>query len=147
MLTVGSGSSLAWSGDPLVTVGEVDAYATARGWSDWAALTPERKLAATLDASTYVKVTYRAPDRYTAAQEALIKDAASEAARLSLTEPLIGAVEQPQVLRERLDKLETEYAEVKPGAARQSRLALVSALLRSAGLSGGSLINFPLRKA
>lgn len=136
-----------WSPDPLATVEQADAYASARGWSDWAALQPGQKTVALLDASTFIKVTYSPPLRLTASQTDLIVSATVEAARLALSGPLIGAVEEPQVLEERLKDLQTKYAEVKPGSARTSRLALVSALLRSAGLRGGSTINVPLRKA
>lgn len=136
-----------WSSDPLATVQQADDYASARGWSDWAALQTAQKSAAILDASTFIKATYQPPRRLSASQSDLIVSATVEAARLALSGPLIGAVEEPQVLREKLKDLETTYAEAKPGAARTSRLALVSALLRSAGLRGGSTINVPLRKA
>lgn len=154
MLGVGNGELIGyaagapeWSSDPLATVQQADDYASARGWSDWAALQQGQKSAAILDASTFIKVTYQPPRRLSASQSDLIVSATVEAARLALSGPLLGAVEEPQVLREKLKDLETTYAEAKPGAARTSRLALVSALLRSAGLRGGSTVNVPLRKA
>lgn len=145
-LLVGHGRSVAWTDEPLATVQQADDYASARVWSDWAALSEAQKTAAILDASTFIKVTYTART-LTLAQEAQVTAAAIEAARLSLSGPLIGAVEDPQVLKESMKGFSTEYAEVKPGSANTARLALVSALLRSAGLSGGSSVNVPLRKA
>lgn len=130
-----------------MTIQQADDYATARNWTDWSALSDPQKSAAILDASTFVKVSYQPPRATTASQLASIQAGTIEAARLSLSGPLIGAVEEPQILKERLKDLSTEYAEQKPGSAATSRLALVSALLRSAGLQGGSSINVPLRKA
>lgn len=147
MLTVGNGALLTWSDNPLATLEQAEAYATDREWTDWLALSPGRATAAILDASTFIKVTYRPPSVYSTPQATLIQNAAIEAARLSLASPLIGVVEEPQILKERLKDLSTDYAEVKPGSAQTSRLALVSAMLRAAGLSGGSTINVPLRKA
>lgn len=146
-MVVGDGSTIAWTADSLATTVQADAYATARGWVDWLALSPEQKAIAILDASTFIKVSYRPPWSYTTAQLTLIQNAAIEAARLTLTGSLIGAVEEPQVLRDKLEGLETEYAEVKPGSAATARLALVVAMLRAAGLSGGGSLNVPLRKA
>jgi len=147
MLTVGNGALLTWGDDPLATVEQANAYATARKWADWLALDPADAAVAILDASTFIKISYRPPYCYTTAQATMIQNAAIEAARLTLSGPLIGAVEEPQVLREKLKDLETTYAEIKPGSTLNSRLALVAAMLRAAGLSGGSTINVPLRKA
>ena len=147
MLTVGNGALLTWGSDPLATVEQATAYATARKWADWLALDPSDAVVAILDASTYIKISYPAPYSYSAAQGLLIQNAAIEAARLTLSGPLIGAVEEPQILEERLKDLQTKFAEVKPGSALNSRLGLVSAMLRAAGLAGGSTINVPLRKA
>lgn len=142
-----SGRSVVWSDDPLATVQQADDYAAAREWSDWAALSEAKKTTAILDASTFIKVSYSPGRLLTDRETALVVSATVEAARLSLTAPLIGGVEEPQVLKEGMKGFTTEYAEVRPGSASIARLALVSALLRSAGLSGGSTVNVPLRKA
>lgn len=141
------GRSVVWSDEPLATVQQADDYAAAREWSDWAALSEAKKTIAILDASTFIKVSYSPSRVLTARESDLVTSAAIEAARLSLTAPLIGGVEEPQILKEGMKGFTTEYAEMKPGAANTSRLALVSGLLRSAGLSGGSTVNVPLRKA
>ena len=144
---MGFGMVMDWTDDPLTTVPDALVYATERGWADWLALTAGEPAIAILDASTFIKATYRAPQTVSASQAKKIADAATEAARLTLSGPLIGFSPEPQVVREKIDTMELQYAEAKPGAAQKSRLALVSAMLRSAGLLGGSSINVPLRKA
>lgn len=136
-----------WGSDPLATVEQADAYAEARGWSDWAALTPEQKAVAILDASTYVKAVYRPPLTIYTTTNDQIANAIIEAARLTLTGPLLGVPEDPQVLREKVGPIEVEYAERKAGDARRSRLALIFAMLRAAGVRGASSINVVLLKA
>ncbi|MNR39346.1 hypothetical protein D3C85_1575530 [compost metagenome] len=90
MLIVENGV-VSWPAGPLATVDQADDYAAARGWSDWAALAPERKSGAILDASAYVRASYRPPAKANTAVEEQISEAVIEAARLSLTSPLIGA--------------------------------------------------------
>lgn len=147
LLGYGLSAPLMWTGEPLATIQQADNYAEPRGWADWLALQDAQKTAALLDATTFITATYAAPRRLAPSQEALITNAAIEAARLTLSGPLIGVVQEPQILKEGMKGFVTEYAEQKAGAAFASRLSLVSALLRSAGLCGGSTINVPLRKA
>ncbi|WP_404415532.1 hypothetical protein [Brevundimonas vesicularis] len=135
----------AWTSDPLATVEQADAYALARGWTDWLALTEERRSSALLDASTYIKATYSAPYPVTASMELAIQSAAIEAARLSLTSPLIGGDVDPAIKSVKAGSAAVEFE--ASAKARSSRLALVAALLRSVGIQGGSTINVPLRKA
>lgn len=150
MAGVGAGGLISggsWTFDPFVTVEKADAYAAARSWADWAALSPEQKTVAIIDASTFVRVTYQPPYRVTDAMQQGIEHATIEAARLTLSAPLIGVVEEPQVLAEKIGPISTEYAEQKPGTALSGRLSLVTAMLASLGLQGGSGINFRLSKA
>ncbi len=84
MLIVENGA-VRWPSGPLATVDQADAYAQARGWSDWAALMPEQKGGAILDASAYVRASYRPPAKANTAVEEQISEAVIEAARLSLS--------------------------------------------------------------
>lgn len=132
---------LVW-GDTLVTGEHADAYAAARGWSDWSALTAERKASALLDASTFVRVSYSAPQVLVPGVETLVADAVTEAARLSLSAPLLGgeAAGKPAKKRVKAGSVEVEYADA--GGLNAARLALVNGLLIAAGarpLGGGSV--------
>lgn len=138
---------VSWGSDPLATVEQADAYATARGWSDWAALNPTQKAVAILDASTYVKAVYRPPLNIYTTTDEQVSNATIEAARLTLTGPLMGVAEDPQVLREKVGPIEVQYAERKAGDDRRARLALVVAILRAAGVRGASTLNHALSKA
>lgn len=140
---------VSWAAAPLVATEDVDAYATARSWSDWAAAGEGAKAAAILDASTYVRAVWSPPKTYSASADATVADAIAEASRLALTAPLIGGDgnAQASVVRERVGSIEVQYAEQKPVEARDARLGLVSALLRSAGAYRASGLMVRLGKA
>lgn len=149
MLIVENGA-VSWPAGPLATVAEADAYATARGWSDWAALTPERKSGAILDASTFVRAAYRPPAKATTAVEEQISEAVIEAARLSLTSPLIGGDKAGQAARKsvKAGSVAVEYEATSAETRNAARLALVTGLLRYAGVSAiGSGVNVRLAKS
>lgn len=139
----------AWTLDPLATVEQADAYATARGWADWS-IQPERKTAALLDASTYIKACYRAPAATTEAVDEMISEAAIEAARLSLSGPLIGGNAAGQRARKsvKAGSVAVEYDTASTKDLTAARTALVTAMLRAAGvyLVGGG-INVRLAKS
>lgn len=140
----------AWPLDPLATVEQADAYATARGWADWSPLTPERKAGALLDASTYIKACYRPPVSASEAVDGQIADAAIEAARLSLTAPLIGGNAAGQRARKSV-KAGSVAVEYDTGSAKDlstARLALVMAMLRAVGVYlVGAGVNVRLSKS
>lgn len=137
---------LVW-GDTLTTVAQADAYATARGWADWLALTAVRKGAAILDASTFVRVSYLPPATQSMAGDTAIADAVAEAARLSLSAPLLGgeAAGKPAKRRVKAGSVEVEYAEASD--LRRDRLALVDALLLAAGARPAGGLNVRLVRA
>jgi|GEM_PF-772262 len=139
-----------WSADPLATAEQADAYAEARGWSDWAALTGPRKSAAILDASTFIRSSYRPPAVVSDAVEAQIADAAIEAARLSLSGPLLGGDAAGQRARKsvKAGSVAVEYESASSRDLRTARTALVSAMLRAAGVyEVGSGVNVRLAKS
>lgn len=140
----------AWTLDPLATVEQADAYAVARGWADWVALPPERKSAALLDASTYIKACYRAPAATTEAEDEMIIEAAIEAARLSLSGPLIGGNAAGQRARKsvKAGSVAVEYDTASTKDLTAARTALVAAMMRAAGvyLAGGG-VNVRLAKS
>lgn len=139
----------AWPLDPLATVEQADAYATARGWADWSILTPERKSGALLDASTYIKAVYRPPAVDSEAITGQIADAAVEAARLSLTSPLIGGDAAGRLARKsvKAGSVAVEYETVSSKDLRTARTALVTAMLRAAGVYGVGGVNVRLAKS
>jgi hypothetical protein len=147
-LVVGNGV-VRWSSDPLTTTSKVDAYALARGWSDWTVLPDEAAAAAILDASTYIRATFVPPPAIAPSVETEIENAVAEAARLTLSGPLIGGAgaAAPQVVREKVGPIETEYAETAPAQARESRLALVHAMMFAAGSRRVGGVNAPLTRA
>ena len=136
-------------GDTLATVEQVTAYATARGWSDWAALTLEQKTAAVLNASTFVRVSYRAPQTISAAVDQAVTDAVAEAARLSLTGPLLGGSDAGKAAKRRVQagSVSVEYADRSTASLRGDRLALVNAMLVAAGARSLSGVDVPLQRA
>lgn len=149
MLIVENGA-VSWPAGPLATVDQADAYAQARGWSDWAALTPEQKSGAILDASSYVRASYRPPANVSAAVEEQISEAVIEAARLSLTSPLIGGDKAAQAARKsvKAGSVAVEYETSSAESRSAARLALVAGLLRYAGAYPiGSGVNVRLAKS
>lgn len=141
---------VAWPSGPMATVDQADAYAAARGWSDWTVLTPERKSGAILDASTYVRSAYRPPAGVTEAIEDQITDAVIEAARLSLTSPLLGGDAAGQRARKsvKAGSVAVEYETATSADLRAARTALVTAMLRAAGVyPAGSGANVRLIKS
>lgn len=149
MLSVENGM-VAWGLGPMVTVADADTYATARGWADWSALAEPRKSAAILDASTYVRSAYRPPARVGEAVEAQIKDAVIEAARLSLTGPLLGGAKAGTRARKSVKarSVAVEYESASASDLNKARLALVSAMLRAAGVFAiGAGVNIGLAKS
>lgn len=149
MLVVENGM-VSWPLGPLATVEQADAYAAARGWSDWTAVQPERKAGAILDASTFVRSAYRPPAQVSEAIEGQITDAAIEAARLSLTSPLLGGDVAGQRARKsvKAGSVAVEYETATPADLRAARTALVTAMLRAAGVFGiGSGVNVKLAKS
>lgn len=149
MLIVENGV-VSWPPAPLATVDQADVYAQARGWSDWAAITPERKSGAILDASTFIKASYRPPVKDTNAIEAQIADATIEAARLSLSGPLLGgnAAGQRAKRSVKAGSVAVEYAEASTSDLLAARLALVTALLRAVGVHAiGAGANVRLAKS
>lgn len=140
----------AWTLGPLATVDQADAYATARGWADWIALPPERKSGAILDASTYIKACYQPPVEPSEAVDAQIADAAIEAARLSLTAPLIGGNAAGQRARKsvKAGSVAVEYDTASTQDLTAARTALVTAMLRAAGVYlVGASVNIRLAKS
>jgi hypothetical protein len=149
MLIVENGE-VNWPSGPLVTADQADAYAAARGWSDWAALTAERKSGAILDASTYVRASYRPPAEASPSVEGQISEAVIEAARLSLTSPLIGGDKAGQAARKsvKAGSVAVEYEASSSESRNAARLALVAGLLRYAGVFAiGSSTNVRLAKS
>lgn len=149
MLVVENGV-VSWSVGPLATVEQADAYAQARGWSDWAALTAERKSGAILDASTYVRASYRPPAKVCTSVERQISEAVIEAARLSLTSPLIGGDKAGQAARKsvKAGSVAVEYEASSAESRSAARMALVAGLLRYAGVFAiGSSTNVRLAKS
>lgn len=134
MLVVENGV-VSWPLGPLATVDQADAYATARGWSDWA-IQPERKAGAIHDASTFVRSAYRPPAKVTEAVETQIMDAVIEAARLSLTSPLLGGDAAGQRARKsvKAGSVAVEYETATSADLRTARTALITAMLRAAGV-------------
>lgn len=149
MLVIENGT-VRWPVGPMVEVDDADAYASARGWTDWAALAQPRKTAAVLDASTYVRASFAPPARADEATEGTIQEAVIEAARLSLTGPLIGGDAAGKAARRsvKAGSVSVEFDAQSPEALRSARLALVTSLLRSAGvLSAGQSANVRLAKS
>lgn len=150
MLNVENGA-VAWDLDPMVTVEQADDYATVRGWSDWAALTEPRKAAAILDASTYVRSVYSPPAKVCdAVAVAVINAAVIEAARLSLTGPLLGGAEAGKRVRKsvKAGSVAVEYDSASAGDLNKARMALVTAMLRFAGVYAvGAGVNVRLAKS
>lgn len=149
MLVVENGV-VSWPVGPLATVEQADAYAQARGWSDWAARTAERKSGAILDASTYVRASYRPPAKVCTSVERQISEAVIEAARLSLTSPLIGGDKAGQAARKsvKAGSVAVEYEASSAESRSAARLALVAGLLRYAGVFAiGSSTNVRLAKS
>ncbi|WP_295198729.1 hypothetical protein [uncultured Brevundimonas sp.] len=149
MLVVENGV-VRWSTDPLATVEQADAYAGQRLWADWSALLPEQKVAAILDASSFIRSSFRAPAVATDAIEAQISEAAIEAARLSLTSPLIGGHTAGQRAKTsvKAGSVAVEFEKVSTRDLRTARLSLVTALLRAAGVLGtGGGVNVALSKS
>lgn len=139
----------AWSTDPLTDETTATAYATARGWADWLAATEAARDAAILEASTWVRATKTPPDEYEEAVDAVIGNAVIEASRLALSGALMGGNAAGSGIRTqvRAGSVSVSYAARSYTSSRNDRLALVSALLRSVGVGGGSSINHALRKA
>lgn len=161
--------------ESFATVAESEAYGDARGWTDWntttppSSLTKEQKLR---EATDYILATFYWPnqpasstqvlpfpmyglyDRYGRALTGIptqLKAATIEAARLALTGSLLGgdaaAAATQTIKRERIGPLETEFSETSYDEVRDTRLAMVHALLRSIGgcMAGG--VNVRLSKA
>lgn len=148
MLVVENGV-VSWPAGPLATAEQADAYATARGWSDWAAA-DARKAGAILDASNFVRSSYRPPAKVTEAIEAQIADAVIEAARLSLSAPLLGGDAAGQRARKSIKagSVAVEYETAASADLRAARTALVTAMLRAAGVYAvGSGVNVRLAKS
>lgn len=144
MLVVENGV-VGWSSDPLATVEQADDYASARLWADWSALQPAQKTAAILDASSFIRSSFRAPSVATDAIKTQISEAAIEAARLALTSPLLGGSAAGQQVRRsfKAGSVAVDYETSSAAERRTARLALVTALLRAAGVypvSGGANI-------
>lgn len=140
---------VSWPLGPFATVEQADAYATARGWSDWA-VQPERKAGAILDASTFIRSAYRPPAKITEAVESQISDAVIEAARLSLTSPLLGGDAAGQRARKsvKAGSVAVEYETATSADLRAARTALITAMLRAAGVFMiGSGVNVKLAKS
>lgn len=149
MLVVENGV-VSWPLGPLATVDQADAYAQARGWSDWTVLAPERKSGAILDASTFVRSSYRPPAQVSETIEAQIADAVVEAARLSLSAPLLGGDAAGQRARKsvKAGSVAVEYETATSADLRAARTALVTAMLRAAGVYAvGSGVNVRLAKS
>lgn len=144
------------------SVAEADAYASARGWTDWAAASTAAKEAALLESTAYLDATYRWPGsladiaqvlgwpradaydregRTLTGTPAAVVSAAIEAARLALTAPLIGGSADAAVTREKVGPLEVEYQQTAAWVLRDQRLAWVASLLRSiSGIGSGTSI-------
>jgi hypothetical protein len=139
----------AWTLDPLATISAADIYASARTWTDWSDAAAEKKAGALLDASTFVRASYRAPALLSAAQTTLIESAVIEAARLALTSPLMGGAAAGQRVKKsvRAGSVAVEYAAADPRRLNADRLQLVTAILGSVGLRRASGVNVPLSKA
>lgn len=150
MMLSGENGTVSWGYAPMVTVEEADTYANDRGWADWSVLAEARKTAAILDASTYVRSAYRPPARVGEAVEAQIKDAVIEAARLSLTSPLLGGADAGKRIRKsvKAGSVVVEYDGASTGDLNKARLALVTAMLRAAGVYAvGVGVNVRLAKS
>lgn len=155
--------------ESLASLAEADAYAAQRGWEDWAAASELTREGALRDATNYVVANARWPGRLASLDQVLpfprvglkdaegriitgtpaaVKNATIEAARLSLSAPLMGGPSEPIVIRERVEgAVEVEYAEQKAADLRRDRLAWVWSLLRSAGATRVGGVNVPLLKA
>lgn len=140
------GGAVAWSADPLATVIGANAYATARGWADWLVLNEARKAAAILDASAYVRVSFTAPQITGAAVDAAVSNAVIEAARLTLTGPLLGGDLAGSRAQKavRAGSVSVEYESGSTASLRNARLALVNGMLRAAGAYGAGGLNVRL---
>lgn len=149
MLIVENGS-VAWDAGPMVTVAQADAYASDRGWTEWAALDEARKSAAILDASTYVRSVYRPPAKVSDATEDQISGAVIEASRLAVSAPLMGGADAGKRVRRsvKAGSVAVEYEGTSTGDLNKARLALVIAMLRAAGAYAiGSGVNVRLAKS
>ena len=146
------GGVVSWAPGRYATAEQADAYASDREWTDWAAATPSRRLAALLDASTFIRFAYEPPKIAGTITEEMITDATIEAARLSLAGPLTGgnAAAEPQLIRKKTGPLEKEWAAPTVASARQAsnnRLSLVHSILAAAGARRKGGVNVSLSKS
>lgn len=154
--------------ESFATLAEADAYAAARGWTDWAEASEPAKEGGLRDATNYIVANARWPGRVVDLEQVgpfprtglkdvegrtitgtpgAVKSATIEAARLSLSAPLLGGASDPIVIREKVDTIEVAYAEQKAADLRRDRLAWVWSLLRSAGAKQAGGVNVALSKA
>ena len=124
------------------SVASADAYNSDRGYTDWAALTTGEKETALIRATDYLEATYReawkgyrvkATQALSWPREAVVVDtfqiannivpgvvvnACIEMARKTLTYDQLIIDQQQRVVREKVDVIETEYAEFSDPAQR-----------------------------
>ena len=148
-----SGGVVRWATGPLATDEEADAYAAARDWTNWGAASEAKRKGAILEAGSYVRFNWIAPRAFSDEADQAATEAVIEAARLALTQPLMGgnAAAEPQLIRKKTGPLEKEWTVPTQGAAEAAsrrRLGLVDAMLRASGavrLSNG--VNIALAKS
>lgn len=140
----------AWSTDPLSATSDVTAYATARGWADWASAAAGARDAAVLEASTYVRAAWKPPAQYSQGQDDAIQDSVAEIARLALSGPLLGGNDAGKRARTsvKAGSVAVTYAEGQATDLQRQRLSLASLMLQAAGaiLRGGG-VNVRLAKS
>lgn len=140
----------AWTSGALTDEPRATAYATARGWTDWAGASKPAREAAIMEASTYVRAAWKPPAAYSETQDNSIQDGVTEAARLALTAPLIGGNDAGKAARKRVKagSVEVENAEATAVDLQRQRLSLASLLLQAAGaVLRGSGANVRLAKS
>lgn len=138
-----------WEAGALVPTADVTTYATARNWTDWTGATEAAQDAAVLEASTYVRAVWTPPVEYTEPKDGAIADAICEASRLALSSALLGGAAAGSAQRQSVTagSVSVSYFEKAATALRAERMALVSAMLRATGCSGGPGLNVALRKS
>lgn len=147
------GGKVTWGPGRYATVQQADDYASEREWTDWAAATSQRRSAAVLDASTFIRFSYVPPAIASTVAEALITEATIVAARLSLAAPLAAGntASEPQLIRKKTGPLEKEWAAPTATSVRDAearRFSLVNSMLAAAGAYRiGTGRNIPLAKA
>lgn len=119
--------------DALVSLATADAYHLAMGNAGWSALDAVKE-AAIRRATQYLEAHYRINPLYLDPVHVRIAQATSEAALRQLTGALYQDVDARAIKSEKVDVLETVYADPVNGG--QTRFALIDELMRDMTLGG-----------